>query len=81
MVAVIPTPHPPTHKPPPPPPPLINNNSYFLNAMTVPDKAHHMVHARTYHSKVLKKQPGNIYAAHGLGLILAEEFGKVRCLG
>lgn len=45
--------------------------------MTVPDKAHHMVHARTYHSKVLRKHPGNIYAAHGLGLVLAEEFGKV----
>lgn len=52
--------------------------SYFLNAMTVPDKAHHMVHSRTYHSKVLKKAPGNVYAAHGLGLVLAEEFGKVR---
>lgn len=45
--------------------------------MTVPDKAHHIVHARTYHSKVLKKAPGNAYAAHGLGLVLAEEFGRV----
>lgn len=56
------------------------NPRYFLNAMTVPDKAHHMAHARTYHSKVLKKAPGNVYAAHGLGLVLAEEFGKVRCI-
>ncbi len=52
-------------------------NLYFMNSITVPDKAHHIVHARTYHTKVLKREPKNLYAAHGLGLVLAEEFGKV----
>lgn len=52
-------------------------NLYFMNSVTVPDKAHHMGHARVYHTKVLKKDARNLYAAHGLGLVLAEEFGKV----
>ncbi|GAB5031959.1 rna polymerase-associated protein ctr9 homolog [Nannochloropsis oceanica] len=52
-------------------------NLYFMNSITVPDKAHHIGHARVYHTKVLKKEPKNLYAAHGLGLVLAEEFGKV----
>ena len=52
-------------------------NLYFMNSITVPDKAHHIGHARVYHTKVLKREPKNLYAAHGLGLVLAEEFGKV----
>lgn len=48
-----------------------------MNAISVPDKAHHITHAKVYNTKVLKKEPRNLYAAHGLGLVLAEESGKV----
>lgn len=52
--------------------PLCLPGRYFNNAIEIPGKEKHMQYALTFFTKCLKKEPANVYAAHGLALTMAE---------